>query len=83
MEELKKRQLQKEKSRQQYEQHVNQKERQRDGFTDYRQWDLWCPSDEDDELIQACAANKPEFKALEKDMEERHRRQGVGFVILS
>ena len=42
--------------------------------TDYQAWDLWTPSDEEDELYESLTPNSPEFKAMEKDIDERHER---------
>lgn len=43
--------------------------------TDYERWDMWCPSDDEDELINKLTLpNTAEFKAMEKDIDERHRR---------
>ena len=40
--------------------------------TDYTAWDMWTPSDEEDELINNMTPDSPEFKAMEKDIDERH-----------
>jgi hypothetical protein len=42
--------------------------------TDYHKWDLWCPEDEDDELLAKCTPNNEQMKAMEKDIDERHAR---------
>ena len=42
--------------------------------TDYTAWDLWTPSDEEDDMVRDLTPQGPEFKAMEKDIEERHRR---------
>eukprot|EP00854_Cymbomonas_tetramitiformis_P003796 gene3796-4750_t len=43
--------------------------------TDYTGWDLWCPSDEEDDLIKTLPpSTDPAFKAMEKDMDDRHER---------
>ena len=44
--------------------------------TDYAKWDLWCPEDEDDELLASCTPNNAQMKAMEKDIDERHARYG-------
>ncbi|CAG9467735.1 unnamed protein product [Pedinophyceae sp. YPF-701] len=44
------------------------------GPTDYESWDLWTPSDEEDELVNSMLPQGAEFKAMEKDIEERHKR---------
>ena len=41
--------------------------------TDYSEWDLWCPSDEEDELVRGMAPDNAEFSAMEKDIEDRHQ----------
>ncbi len=40
--------------------------------TDYKKWDLFLPSDDEDEDL--VNSQRPELKALEKDAEDRHRR---------
>lgn len=42
--------------------------------TDYTRWDMWCPEDEEDELINSITPNSSAFKAMEKDIDERHNR---------
>lgn len=42
--------------------------------TDYTKWDMWCPEDEEDDLINSCTPNNPAFRAMEKDINERHER---------
>eukprot|EP00959_Pyramimonas_sp_CCMP1952_P243351 5086725-Pyramimonas_sp.AAC.1 len=42
--------------------------------TDYAAWDLYCPSDEEDEMIANLTPDGPQFKAMEKDIDERHKR---------
>lgn len=44
------------------------------GPVDYKKWDLWCPSDEEDELFTSLAPQDPGFRAMERDINERHRR---------
>ena len=60
------------KARQQYEQYL-QRASQAAG-TDYAKWDLWCPSDEEDDLFNSIAPNTPEFRAMEADINNRHHR---------
>jgi hypothetical protein len=58
-----------------YEQYVASSSRDTTTYgTDYTKWDIWCPDDEEDDLINSMAPNTAEFKALEKDIEERHRK---------
>jgi len=42
--------------------------------TDYARWDMWCPSDEEDDMINGLTPNNPQFRAMERDIEERHKR---------
>jgi hypothetical protein len=42
--------------------------------TDYEKWDLWCPEDEEDDLIASCTPHNSQLKAMEKDINERHQR---------
>lgn len=42
--------------------------------TDYQQWDLWCPSDDEDDLFNSLTPNTAEFRAMEKDISDRHNR---------
>jgi hypothetical protein len=42
--------------------------------TDYTKWDLWCPEDEEDEMISQITPNNPAFRSMEKDIDERHNR---------
>lgn len=57
-----------------YEQYVASSQDTTTYGTDYTKWDIWCPDDEEDDLINSMAPNTAEFKALEKDIEERHRK---------
>ena len=42
--------------------------------TDYTAWDLWTPSDEEDDMVRNLQPAGAEFAAMEKDIAERHRR---------
>lgn len=42
--------------------------------TDYDRWDLWTPSDEEDEALAACPSANPGIRALERDIDQRHQR---------
>lgn len=42
--------------------------------TDYALWDLWCPEDEEDELVASCTPQSAQLQALEKDIDDRHKR---------
>lgn len=60
------------KLRQLYQQHTaSYKQR---FATDYTKWDLFCPSDDEDDLFNSITPNNPQFKAMEKDIDERHKR---------
>lgn len=43
--------------------------------TDYTKWDMWCPEDEEDDLINSITpTHNAAFRAMEKDIDERHRK---------
>jgi hypothetical protein len=42
--------------------------------TDYARWDMWCPSDEEDDLFNSIPPNNPAFRAMERDINDRHAR---------
>jgi len=42
--------------------------------TDYRKWDMWCPSDDEDALFNSLTPADPQFQAMEKDINDRHRK---------
>lgn len=44
--------------------------------TDYIKWDIWCPIDDEDELVAACTPNNSQLRAMEKDINDRHARCG-------
>ncbi|GLI69147.1 hypothetical protein VaNZ11_013704 [Volvox africanus] len=56
-----------------YEEYVKSQDKTQFG-TDYTKWDIWCPEDEEDDLINSIGPNTPQFKAMEKDIDERHRQ---------
>ncbi|EFJ51905.1 hypothetical protein VOLCADRAFT_86877 [Volvox carteri f. nagariensis] len=60
-------------ARARYEEYVKSLDKTRFG-TDYTKWDIWCPEDEEDDLINSIGPNTPQFKAMEKDIDERHRQ---------
>ncbi|KAG2450163.1 hypothetical protein HYH02_000265 [Chlamydomonas schloesseri] len=60
-------------ARMMYEEYVRTKDQSRFG-TDYTKWDIWCPEDEEDDLINSIGPNTAQFKAMEKDIDERHRQ---------
>ena len=45
--------------------------------TDYDKWDLWCPEDEEDDLVASCTPQSAQLQAMEKDIDERHQRCGA------
>ena len=42
--------------------------------TDYSAWDLWTPSDDEDDPWMQYMPNNPAFKAMEADIDKRHAR---------
>jgi hypothetical protein len=40
--------------------------------TDYAKWDMWCPEDEEDDLFNSLTP--PDCKAMEKDINDRHKK---------
>lgn len=83
VEELKESRQRKLKARQAYEAYIHDKQQQQQQHTnyttskfatDYNQWDLWCPSDDEDELFSSLTPNSPAFRAMEKDISTRHAR---------
>ena len=76
VEELQKRMRRKEAARKRHAEYVRAKEAAggaQYAGTDYSEWDLWCPSDEEDDLVRGMAPDNAEFSAMEKDIEERHQ----------
>lgn len=75
VEELKANRQRKIKARQHYESYVQGKKQQQHSYTtDYNQWELWCPSDEEDDMFNSLTPNSPEFRAMEQDISKRHAR---------
>lgn len=75
VEELKASRQRKIRARQQYEGYVQGKKQQQHSYaTDYNQWELWCPSDEEDDLFNSLTPNSPQFRAMEQDISKRHAR---------
>lgn len=74
VQELKARLEAKKLARARYDAYVQQKDSSAPNSTDYEKWDLWCPEDEDDELLASCTPNNEQMKAMEKDIDERHAR---------
>lgn len=78
LEELKASRQRKIKARELYSSYVQGKQQQSQGFaTDYTQWDLWCPSDEEDDIFNSLTPNTPEFRAMERDISTRHERYAL------
>lgn len=44
--------------------------------TDYIKWDIWCPEDDEDELVANCTPDSSQLRAMEKDINDRHARCG-------
>lgn len=63
----------KQKARQRFEEYGKENGQFKAG-TDYTRWDMWCPEDEEDELINSITPSSSAFRALEKDIDERHAR---------
>ena len=59
-------------ARSKYEAYV--KDNTQAGGTDYEAWDLWCPEDEEDEMIATCTPQNAQLQAMEKDINERHEK---------
>jgi len=74
VEELKANRQRKIKARQLFQQYMQQNKEQQQHSTDYAKWDLWCPSDEEDDMFNCMTPNTPEFRAMEKDIDDRHNR---------
>lgn len=85
VEELKASRERKLKARQQYEGYVQgKKQQQQHGYaTDYTRWELWCPSDEEDDLFNSLTPNSPAFRAMEQDISKRHARCVLRLFFLS
>jgi hypothetical protein len=60
-------------ARARYEEYVKSQDTTQFG-TDYTKWDIWCPEDEEDDFINSIGPNTPQFKAMEKDIDDRHRQ---------
>jgi len=78
VEELKTSRQRKLKARQLYESYVQGKQKQQHSYAaDYNQWELWCPSDDEDELFNSLTPNSPQFRAMEQDISARHARYAL------
>jgi hypothetical protein len=76
VEELKANRASKLRARARYEEYVQQRQQHAAsaGAVDYHRWDLWCPEDEEDELFSSLTPNDAGFRAMERDINERHKR---------
>ena len=75
VEEIQRNKERKDKLRAAFEAHVKDGESKGTASgTDYHAWDLWTPSDEEDDIYNQLTPNSPEFKAMEKDIDERHAK---------
>lgn len=74
VQELKDNRERKLRARQKYEEYTQEQGQEHSFATDYTKWDLWCPSDEEDELFNSMTPNTSAFKAMEKDINDRHNR---------
>lgn len=45
--------------------------------TDYVKWEIWCPEDDEDELVASCTPNNAQLQAMERDINDRHARYGI------
>jgi hypothetical protein len=81
VEELKSNRQRKLRAHELYQLYVDGKQQQQHSYsTDYQQWELWCPSDEEDDLFNSLTPNSPAFKAMEADISKRHARYSTGPV---
>jgi hypothetical protein len=74
VDELKANRARKLRARQRFEQYSQQQQSTQAYATDYARWDLWCPSDEEDDLFNSIPPNNPAFRAMERDINDRHTR---------
>ncbi|WIA44309.1 hypothetical protein OEZ86_007106 [Tetradesmus obliquus] len=73
VEELKTNRARKLRARQRFDEYSQQQNTQAYA-TDYAKWDLWCPSDEEDDMFNSIPPNNPAFRAMERDINDRHAR---------
>lgn len=73
VEELKSSRARKLRARQRFDEYSQQQNTQAYA-TDYAKWDLWCPSDEEDDMFNSIPPNNPAFRAMERDINDRHAR---------
>jgi hypothetical protein len=74
VEELKANRARKLRARQRFDEYSQQNSSTQAYATDYAKWDLWCPSDEEDDLFNSIPPNNPAFRAMERDINDRHAR---------
>jgi hypothetical protein len=74
VDELKANRARKLRARQRFEEYSQQQQSTQASATDYARWDLWCPSDEEDDLFNSIPPNNPAFRAMERDINDRHAR---------
>jgi hypothetical protein len=74
VDELKANRARKLRARQRFEDYSQQQQSTQGYATDYAKWDLWCPSDEEDDLFNSIPPNNPAFRAMERDINDRHAR---------
>lgn len=74
VEELKANRWRKIKARERYTAHLHEGDGALRFETDYAKWDMWCPSDDEDDLFNSIPPNTPQFRAMEKDIDQRHTR---------
>lgn len=65
----------KQRARKRYEEHVKNSP-PTVASTDYIKWDIWCPIDDEDELVATCTPESSQLRAMEKDINDRHARCG-------
>eukprot|EP00892_Ulva_mutabilis_P008357 jgi/Ulvmu1/5894/UM026_0015.1 len=73
VEELKERIQMKQIARQRYDEHVKSNPPTL-ASTDYIKWDIWCPQDDEDELVASCTPDSAQLRAMEQDINDRHAR---------
>lgn len=61
-------------AREKYDAHM--RENPQAAGTDYEKWDLWCPEDEEDELVASCTPQNAQLQAMERDIDTRYKRCG-------
>ncbi len=63
------------KARARFEEYVKRGGKEGNAGTDYTKWDMWCPEDEEDDMINSITpTHNAAFRAMEKDIDERHKK---------